>query len=95
MKQNLHRRKFIRTTTAAALGLGVNNFIKHNPHPLFQSGGRVGIIGLDTSHSIVFTKALNVTDPLPELKGFKVVAAYPRGTGDESITPDGNRKCKI
>lgn len=45
-----------------------------------SQGKRVGIIGLDTSHSIAFTKAFNagVADPL--LKGYKVVAAYPYGS---------------
>ena len=82
MKQNLDRRAFIRTTSVAALGLGVSNIIKPYGHPSFQSGGRVGIIGLDTSHSIAFTKALNAPDPLPEFTGYKVVAAYPKGSAD-------------
>jgi predicted dehydrogenase len=41
---------------------------------------RVGIIGLDTSHSIAFTKALNNPAAGPEFSGFKVVAAYPFGS---------------
>ncbi|MBA2761984.1 MAG: Gfo/Idh/MocA family oxidoreductase [Segetibacter sp.] len=49
--------------------------------------GRVGIIGLDTSHSVAFTKALNAAEPAAELKGYKVVAAYPKGSSDiESST---------
>lgn len=43
---------------------------------------RVGIIGLDTSHAIEFTKALNATNPAPEYAGFRVVAAYPKGSED-------------
>lgn len=35
---------------------------------------RVGIIGLDTSHSIAFTKHLNVTREKPEYLDFRVVA---------------------
>jgi len=41
---------------------------------------KVGIIGLDTSHSPAFIKLLNSESPLPEHKGFRVVAAYPYGS---------------
>lgn len=41
---------------------------------------RLGIIGLDTSHSPAFVKIINGEDPKPEFKGFKVVAAYPYGS---------------
>ncbi len=49
---------------------------------------RAGIIGLDTSHAIAFTKMLNATEPQPpELMGVRVVAAYPQGSKDiESST---------
>jgi predicted dehydrogenase len=43
---------------------------------------RVGIIGLDTSHVIHFTRILNAEDPPPELAGCRVVAAYPKGSPD-------------
>jgi predicted dehydrogenase len=87
MKRNFHRRQFIRTASTATVGLGLNNFLKPYPSVLFQSSGKVGIIGLDTSHSVAFTKSLNAPDSLPELKGYKVVAAYPRGSADiESST---------
>lgn len=43
---------------------------------------KVGIIGLDTSHALAFTKLLNATNPLPEYAGFRVVAAYPQGSKD-------------
>jgi predicted dehydrogenase len=46
------------------------------------SGGGVGIIGLDTSHSVVFTRALNGPDPDVLFSGYKVTAAYPRGSKD-------------
>jgi hypothetical protein len=48
---------------------------------------RLGIIGLDTSHVIAFTKLLNAENPPPELAGVRVVAAYPQGSPDiESST---------
>ena len=43
---------------------------------------RVGIIGLDTSHVIAFTKLLNDPDVKAELAGCPVVAAYPEGSPD-------------
>ncbi len=39
---------------------------------------RIGIIGLDTSHSVAFSKSIN-EDP-DKYRGYKVVAAYPYGT---------------
>ena len=41
---------------------------------------RVGIIGLDTSHSPAFTKAFNDPAVASDLAGFRVVAAYPYGS---------------
>lgn len=43
---------------------------------------RVGIIGLDTSHAIAFTKELNAANPAPQYAGVRVVAAYPKGSAD-------------
>lgn len=43
---------------------------------------RVGMIGLDTSHVIAFTQLLNKPEQRDELKGVRVVAAYPGGSPD-------------
>ena len=43
---------------------------------------RVGVIGLDTSHSLAFTRMLNAEKPAKEFAGFRVVAAYPHGSKD-------------
>ena len=48
----------------------------------FAADVRVGIIGLDTSHAVAFTEALNAADPAPEYAGFRVTAAYPKGSAD-------------
>lgn len=45
-------------------------------------GKRVGIIGLDTSHSTAFTRALNDPACGNTFLGYKVVAAYPKGSLD-------------
>jgi predicted dehydrogenase len=88
MNLHLSRRRFIRTASAAAVSAGVAGSFEKlygQAKPLDQA--RVGIIGLDTSHSVAFTKALNAAEPAPEFKGFKVVAAYPKGSNDiESST---------
>lgn len=43
---------------------------------------KVGIIGLDTSHVIAFTRTLNNQQAKPEVAGFRVVAAFPGGSAD-------------
>ena len=43
---------------------------------------RAGIIGLDTSHAIAFTKTLNAEQPKLEVAGCRMVAAYPKGSPD-------------
>jgi predicted dehydrogenase len=88
MKSNLNRREFIKTSSAGTIGLGLSgSLISVSPGINLQSN-RVGIIGLDTSHSTAFTKALN--DPLagPEFGGYKVVAAYPKGSNDIKSSVD-------
>lgn len=41
---------------------------------------KIGIIGLDTSHSTAFTELLNSDSDEPFVKEFEVVAAYPYGS---------------
>ncbi|MBT4694129.1 MAG: gfo/Idh/MocA family oxidoreductase, partial [Planctomycetaceae bacterium] len=43
---------------------------------------KVGLIGLDTSHSIAFTKALNADDAAADIAHCRVVIAYPQGSAD-------------
>lgn len=43
---------------------------------------KLGIIGLDTSHVIAFTKILNDPDADADVSGCRVVAAYPKGSPD-------------
>ena len=48
---------------------------------------RAGIIGLDTSHAPAFTRILNAPDAADDVRGCRVVAAYPKGSPDiESST---------
>lgn len=85
MKRIFTRRNFIgiSTASAAAYALPISSFAKTH----MQEQVKIGIIGLDTSHSIAFTKALNAANPAPALQGYRVVAAYPKGSADiESST---------
>lgn len=43
---------------------------------------RAGIIGLDTSHVLAFTKTLNAQPQKPEVMGVRMVAAYAQGSKD-------------
>jgi predicted dehydrogenase len=87
-KRSYTRRQFISTASTAAVGVGLLNKLPGSvSKTAVENGGRIGIIGLDTSHSVAFAKALNVAEASPRFKGFKVVAAYPKGSADiESST---------
>lgn len=90
MERSYTRRKFIRDTTLAGVALGISK----NGNAAFGTSGfskkmkvvepgkRIGIIGLDTSHSVAFTEALNDPRADETFAEFKVVAAYPKGSND-------------
>lgn len=74
----MNRRKFISATALAGVGLampGAHGATRHHAPEII----RIGIIGLDTSHSPAFTKYFNVTDTSGK---FRVVSAYPHGSAD-------------
>lgn len=83
MKPSYDRRRFIKTSAVTGIGLGIaGSFLPLIGKAHIATGKRVGIIGLDTSHSIAFTKELNAENPSAEYGGYKVVAAYPQGSLD-------------
>ncbi len=74
------RRDFIKKSVIAGAGItaGIPSAIA-KMNQLQADPIRIGIIGLDTSHSPAFTKYIN--DPKnAKMKGAKVVAAYPYGS---------------
>lgn len=76
------RRKFLKTMGLTTAAFGAMPYIlKGQSNGIPVDGKRVGIIGLDTSHSIAFAKAMNVQKD-PNLLGYQVVAAYPHGSKD-------------
>jgi len=60
-----------------ALGLQADAAPANPPKEL-----RVGIIGLDTSHSVAFTQILNDPQAKEDVSRCRVVAAYPKGSPD-------------
>jgi predicted dehydrogenase len=79
----MERRTFIKSSALAGAGIMAAglSFGNTGKDPV-KKGLRVGIIGLDTSHAIAFTKSLNAPDASPEFGGYKVVATYPQGSRD-------------
>jgi hypothetical protein len=77
---NSSRRSFLKKTTAVGAAASLSSL----PFSLLgkpqNTPIKIGIIGLDTSHSPAFTKLFNAENPKPELAGFRVVAAYPYGS---------------
>jgi predicted dehydrogenase len=47
---------------------------------------RIGLVGLDTSHVIAFTKLLNVVTEKDHIPGARVIAGYPGGSQDIDVS---------
>ncbi|HTE33791.1 MAG TPA: Gfo/Idh/MocA family oxidoreductase, partial [Chryseolinea sp.] len=79
MNKKMDRRKFIRTSTLTAGALSVSlPGITAKYHDAAKDI-KIGMIGLDTSHSPAFAKTIN--DPANlKMQGFKVAYAYPYGS---------------
>ncbi len=82
MKEIHNRRRFIKTSTAGTFGLSLMSSTSLWSKSNSLEGKRIGMIGLDTSHCIAFTKEFNKADAGPELGGYKIVAAYPKGSSE-------------
>jgi len=83
----LKRSSFIKNTTLAATGLLLHPFAKRAPFdvpassmlPLESTGRRIGVVGLDSSHGMAFSKLINQAES-NAYHGYKVIAAYPYGS---------------
>jgi len=76
-----NRREFVMSSALCGIGIGLTGSVVKASTPGFKNEGkRIGIIGLDTSHSIAFTKALNGSNAVETYLGYKIVAAYPYGS---------------
>jgi len=74
----INRRNFIKTSSFAGAGIAFGSSALAST----EGQKRVGIIGLDTSHSVAFTKALNDPSAGDTFGGYRIVAAYPKGSLD-------------
>jgi len=73
----MNRRKFV----ASAGILGLTSTVYGNGSLAKPSSKKkIGIVGLDSSHAIAFTKELNANVTNDSYKGYEVVAAYPLGS---------------
>ncbi len=80
MHSKLNRRNFLRRSAVTGLSLGLGSTAFSSLSGTFSGDDvRIGIIGLDTSHSIAFTRLINDPDD-DDMKGYRVVAAYPFGS---------------
>lgn len=83
----MDRRKFIANVSLTAAGMGMGfHAVKATDKQLVAPGKRVGIIGLDTSHSMAFTKGLNDSSSALSNSGYRITAAYPYGSTIEIST---------
>ena len=84
MKHKSSRREFIQTSLLAGAGLGLTSSVTSvYRNSDVAPGKRVGMIGLDTSHVIAVTNALNNPKEGADWDGYRIVAAYPtKGSAD-------------
>ena len=88
IRNQIKRRSFIKTSAAGVAGFGLLGKTTVFAQNQDTAKRRVGIIGLDTSHATAFTGALNNPSAGPEFGGYKVTAAYPRGSNDIKSSVD-------
>ena len=75
------RREFVLNSALCGIGIGLTGSVVRASAPGSKNEGKsIGIIGLDTSHCIAFTKALNGSEAGETYFGYKIVAAYPFGS---------------
>jgi predicted dehydrogenase len=81
-KSATSRRNFIKNVSFAGMSIGLAQNVNSLFGKQIAKGKRIGIIGLDTSHSIEFAKIINNPAAGPEFGGYKVISAYPKGSND-------------
>lgn len=83
----MKRRTFLQNTSQVGLGLTLTSTSLLAQSPKAVAKKSIGMIGLDTSHSVAFTKLFNEKEPEEDIAGFTVTHAYPQGSRDiESST---------
>jgi hypothetical protein len=83
MTQHKDRRDFLRNLAIAGVGAGLGGALPLSGQGMFPADAvKVGVIGLDTEHSVAFTRTFNDPQAPADVAGFRVVAAYPQGSLD-------------
>ena len=80
--KNYSRRNFVQTSLTAGIGVSLTKNVFSSVTNDVPNGKRIGIIGLDGSHAVAYTKVINDPAASPEYLGYRVVAAYPKGSHD-------------
>jgi Oxidoreductase family, NAD-binding Rossmann fold len=78
--------RFFRLSSVVVLLLSILPAAVHADEP--DKPLRAGIIGLDTSHVVAFTKILNNAKATGDVAGVRVVAAFPGGSPDIAASRD-------
>lgn len=78
--KTISRRDFLQTGTALGIALGLRPLLSPAASPVTAAGKRIGMIGLDTSHAVEFTKTLNAAAADGIYDGYRITAAYPYGS---------------
>ena len=76
------RRKFLKSATIGGIAVSLAGVMPATAMGTIGKGKRIGIIGLDVSHSLAFTKLLNAAGAGTEFSAYRVVAAYAGGSKD-------------
>lgn len=87
--QGKGRLQFIKNVTLVGIGIGLAGPLSslYGRRNLIEKT-RVGMIGLDSSHSTSFAKLLNAPDVGDAYGGFRIVAAYPKGSTEIKSSAD-------
>jgi predicted dehydrogenase len=87
--KKINRLDFLKSSVIGGISLGLlKNPGYLNGDNINSAEGKIGIIGLDTSHSVAFTESINKPDANPAFSGFKIIAAYPKGSNDIKSSVD-------
>lgn len=78
----MDRRKFIKSSVSTSVALGLSPYFltSKGMHPFAEKS--IGVIGLDTSHSVAFSKIINQAAEGSPLAGFRITHAFPQGSTD-------------
>ncbi|MEZ4774902.1 MAG: Gfo/Idh/MocA family oxidoreductase [Bacteroidia bacterium] len=78
----MDRRKFIKSSVSTSVALGLGPYLLTSNAMDRVKDKTIGVIGLDTSHSVAFSKIINQATEGSPLSGFRITHAFPQGSAD-------------